>query len=358
MHWRYRAADPREALAQRLLTLFRRLLLVTDGDAAQALARLEALAERRGLWLPGFGPDELRALLERLGEVRTEHGTTVLSPGGERALRRQTLDDVFAGLRKAGEGSHRLNRDGGAGEALEETRPWAHGDAPESVDGRRTLVNWLRRTGGAGDVEERDLEVRERESSTSCATALLIDVSHSMTLYGEDRITPAKRVALALAELTLTRYPKDTIDVVLFGDEAVRVPLERLPYVSNGPYHTNTRAGLQLAQQLLLRRKTPNRRIVLLTDGKPSCIHEDGALYKNPFGLDRRITSRTLEEAVRCRKRGIQVTTFMLAEDPVLQDFVKRFTEACHGRCYLSSADRLEPFVLLDFVRNRRRAVR
>lgn len=179
-----------------------------------------------------------------------------------------------------------------------------------------------------------------------------------MTLYGEDRITPAKRVALALTELILTRYPKDTIDVVLFGDEAEVVPLERLPYVTNGPFHTNTRAGLIRAQDLLMRRKGMNRQIVMLTDGKPSAIHDDGALYKNPFGLDPMIVNRTLEEAVRCRRRGIQVTTFMLTADPLLRSFVERFTEACRGRAWFADSARLEGFVLVDFLRNRRRKVR
>jgi uncharacterized protein with von Willebrand factor type A (vWA) domain len=274
-------------------------------------------------------------------------------------VRRQALEDVFGRLRKAGPGEHRIHDGGGSGERTDETRPFEFGDAPDAIDATGSLRNWVRRTGGDGDLEERDLEVVERERSTTCATVLLIDVSHSMTLYGEDRITPAKRVALALAELTLTKYPKDTIDVVLFGDEAETVPLERLPYVTNGPFHTNTRAGLVRAQEILRRRKAVNRRIVMLTDGKPSAIHdEDGGLYKNPFGLDRRIVAKTLEEAGRCRRRGIQVTTFMLTADPYLRRFVERFTEACRGRCYFAESARLESFVLVDFLRNRRRRVR
>jgi uncharacterized protein with von Willebrand factor type A (vWA) domain len=359
VHWRYARIDGREALARSLLSIFRRLLLVTDGDVEQALARLDQIAKRYKLWRDDFGPAEFRALLQRLGEVLAgARGALSLTPRGERALRRQTLEDVFAKLERAGPGEHRLPESGGSGEATEETRPYSFGDAPEALDAPRTLTNWLKRTHGSGDVEEQDLEVRERESATDAATVLCIDVSHSMTLYGEDRITPAKRVALALAELTLTRYPKDTIDVVLFGDEAERVPLERLPYVTNGPFHTNTRAGLVLAQQILMRKKSANRRIVLLTDGKPSCIHDEGGLYKNPLGLDRRIVAKTLEEAARCRRKGIQVTTFMLTDDPMLKGFVETLTRTCRGRCYFASSARLEGFVLVDFLKNRRRRVR
>lgn len=359
MEWRYRRIDGREALARHLLEILRRLLLVTDGDLEQALARLDAIAQRYGLWRDDFGPADLRRLLQRVGEARADAGGQLsLSPRGARSLRRQALEDVFSKLDRAGPGEHRLPEAGGAGEPTEETRPFAFGDATEALDGPRTLTNWLRRTGGEAEVEEQDLEVRERESATDAATVLLIDVSHSMTLYGEDRITPAKRVALALAELTATRYPKDTVDVVLFGDEAERVPLDRLPFVSNGPYHTNTRAGLRMAQDILLRRKAANRRIVLLTDGKPSCIDDEGGLYKNAMGLDRRIVAKTLEEAVRCRRRGIDLTTFMLTDDPLLKGFVERLTRASRGRCYFASSARLESFVLVDFLRHRRRRVR
>ncbi|MHC5052991.1 MAG: VWA domain-containing protein, partial [Planctomycetota bacterium] len=191
----------------------------------------------------------------------------------------------------------------------------------------------------------------------SCATVLLIDISHSMTLYGEDRITPAKRVALALTELILTKYPKDTIDVVLFGDEARVVALDKLPYITNGPFHTNTRAGLITAQEILKRKRSANRQIIMITDGKPSAIHEEGRLYKNPYGLDPKVVARTLDEAGRCRRKGIPITTFMLTSDPYLKSFVQDFTEVNRGRAYFAESARLESFVLVDFLKNRRRRV-
>ena len=359
MFWRYAKTDSLEKLVRDLLRIFRQLLLIFDGDVETSLDQLEHLGDRYQLWREDFGIEDFRRMLEQRGEIRrAASGDLGLTARGERALRRQALHDVFQGMAPRADGEHRTPYGGGAGEATYETRPFAFGDSVDAIDSNRTLTNWLRRTGGDGAIAEDDLEVREREHSTSCATVLLIDISHSMTLYGEDRITPAKRVALALTELILTKYPKDTIDVVLFGDEATTVPLERLPYLSNGPFHTNTRAGLMMAQDILRRRKAVNRQIVMLTDGKPSAIHEDGAIYKNPFGLDERIVNKTLEEAVRCRRRNIQVTTFMLTDDPYLKRFVEDFAEACRGRAYFAQSAKLESFVLVDFLRNRRRKVR
>ena len=186
-----------------------------------------------------------------------------------------------------------------------------------------------------------------------------IDISHSMILYGEDRITPAKTVALALTELITSKYPKDHLSVILFGDRAHEVPLTELPKISAGPFHTNTREALQLARGLLQRQKQPNRQIFLITDGKPSALTEpDGQIYKNPFGLDLRIVNKTLEEADSCRRQKIVVTTFMLATDPALTDFVEKLTQRNRGRAYFASPDNLSEFVLADYLKNRRKRVR
>lgn len=359
MYWRYRAASGRDERLRQLLDVFRQLLLVLNGDVDAALDQLEWIGKRYELFGDGLGIDEVRALLDKRGEIlRAQDGTHSLTRKGERALRRQALDQVFRGVTARGPGDHRTPQPGGSGEASDEVRPWTFGDASDALDASATLTNWLRRTGGADHMREEDLAVRERERHTTCATVLLIDVSHSMTLYGEDRITPAKRVALALTELILTKYPKDTIDVVLFGDEAVSVPLEKLPYITNGPFHTNTCAGLARAQDILRRRKAANRQIVMLTDGKPSAIHEEGGIYKNPFGLDARIVARTLDEARRCRRKQIRITTFMLTTDPHLRRFVERFTEVCQGRAWFAESSKLESYVLVDFLRNRKRRMR
>ena len=359
MRWRYAAYDSVRDLLRHLLRIFRQLLVIFDGDVEESLEYLDDLATRYRLWRADFGIEEFRKLLEESGEAaRGRNNRLSLTRRGERALRKQMLQEVFAKMLARDAGEHRTPHSGGAGEPTDETRGYRFGDSFDSLDVNKTLGNWLARTGGDGHPRESDLEVREREFRTSCATVLLIDVSHSMTLYGEDRITPAKRVALALAELITTKYPKDTLDVVLFGDDAQVVPIERLPYISNGPFHTNTRAGLITAQEILKRRRASNKQIIMITDGKPSCIHEEGRLYKNPFGLDPKVVAKTLDEAGRCRRKSIPITTFMLTSDPTLKGFIEDFTEVNRGRAYFAESGRLESFVLVDFLRNRRRRMR
>jgi len=177
-------------------------------------------------------------------------------------------------------------------------------------------------------------------------------------LYGEDRITPAKNVAMALAQLILTRYPKDSLHVIVFGDDAQEVKVSDIPFISVGPFHTNTKAGLELARQLLKRKQNVNRQIFMVTDGKPSAIFEYGRIYKNPFGLDRKIVNKTLDEAVKCRREKIAITTFMIAQDPWLVDFVNKLTEANRGRAYFSELNDLGQYMFVDYIRNRRRHVR
>ncbi|NND70490.1 MAG: VWA domain-containing protein, partial [Rhodothermales bacterium] len=240
-----------------------------------------------------------------------------------------------------------------------ETRSWEFGDDVSRLDMTGTLSNAFRR-GGFDDWNLRadDLEVFETDHQTNSATVVMIDLSHSMILYGEDRITPARRTAMALSELILTRYPKDTLDIVAFGNDAWEVSVKDLPYLRVGPFHTNTRSGLQRARDILRRRKNGNKQIFLITDGKPSCHYEYGKLYKNSFGLDRKIVNRVLDEAVMCRRERITITTFMIAHDPYLQRFVRQLTEANQGRAYFSSLDNLGAFIFEDYIRNRRRSVR
>jgi uncharacterized protein with von Willebrand factor type A (vWA) domain len=207
-------------------------------------------------------------------------------------------------------------------------------------------------------LREGDLQVFEAERYVSVATALLLDISHSMVLYGEDRITPAKRVALALVELIRSRYPKDALHIILFGDDAREISVRDLTYAGVGPYHTNTQAALRLARQILLRKKHTNRQIFMITDGKPSALFEEGKLYLNPFGLDRKIINKTLEEAAECRRQRIPVTTFMLAQDPLLVQFVEDLTRVNRGRAFFSSLDRLEQTVFVDYMQNRQKRIR
>jgi uncharacterized protein with von Willebrand factor type A (vWA) domain len=210
---------------------------------------------------------------------------------------------------------------------------------------------------GLGDfmLTEGDLEVYDTEYKTQTSTVLMIDISHSMILYGEDRITPAKKVAMALAELITTKYPKDTLDIIVFGNDAWQIQIKDLPYLKVGPYHTNTVAGLELSMDLLRRRKNRNKQIFMITDGKPTCLKQGIKYYKNSFGLDNKILNKTLTLAAQCRRLNVPVTTFMIASDPYLQRFVRKFTEVNNGNAYYSSLKGLGHLIFEDYRRNRRK---
>lgn len=345
-----------EAFLKQLMDIYRNLLLQTGGDVDEALRWMEHFGREYGFFNEQFGIDEFKKMLQESGEAeRTPQGFQ-MTPKGERRIRQDSLNEMFTSLEAGGAGDHRTPAQGKGGERLTETRPWQFGDDIGNLDPLNSMRNAIQR-GGIDDlsVTEDDLEVYEQEHLSACATVLMVDISHSMILYGEDRITPAKKIALALTQLIQTRYPKDSLDVVLFGDDAVQVPLKDLIKIQAGPFHTNTRAGLQAARRILESRKTPNKQIFMVTDGKPSCIREHGRLYKNPFGLDPRIVNLTLAEAAQCRRKRITITTFMLAADPTLLEFVRKLTELNHGRIYETDPNDLGAYVFRDFVRNRRK---
>ena len=345
-----------EAFLKQLMEIYRNLLLQTGGDADEALRWMEHFGEEYGFFSEKFGIADFKKMLEESGEAeRTPQGFKV-TPKGEKRIRRDSLNEIFTSLQAGGAGDHRTPQGGKGGERLSETREYRFGDNLSDLDPLGSIGNAVKR-GGVDDlsITEDDLSVFETEHLSSCATVLMVDISHSMILYGEDRITPAKKIALALAELIKTRYPKDTLDVVLFGDDAVQVPLKDLMKIQAGPYHTNTRAGLQLARRLLESRRGVNRQIFMVTDGKPSAIREHGRLYKNPFGLDPKIVNKTLEEAAFLRKKRITITTFMLATDAPLLDFVRKMSEMNHGRIYETDPQNVGAYVFRDFVRNRRK---
>jgi uncharacterized protein with von Willebrand factor type A (vWA) domain len=365
VRWSYAEFDPwaegLKKLLELLLKVFDQLLIALDGDVDDALKALERIGRQRGWFDQRFGIEDFKTWLERRGQVaRGARGGLELTRRGEASVRHSAFEHMFAALKRDVEGQHRVAASGAGGERTAETREWEFGDETSRLDPVATLQSAIARAGiDELRIGERDLRVHETEHASSCATVLLIDVSHSMVLYGEDRITPAKHVALALCELVTTRYPKDSLEVCLFGDTAWRVPMDQIPYLTAGPYHTNTRDGLRLARDILRKKRQANRQIVMLTDGKPSALTEpDGEVYKNPFGLDRRIVNKTFEEAEACRRHGIPITTFMLTTDPLLVEFVEDFTRVNHGRAYYSTLGRLGAFVLVDYVRNRRSRVR
>lgn len=344
------------AFIKQLMEIYRNLLLQTGGDADEALRWMEHFGEQYGFFSDNFGVGDFKKLLEKSGEVQKTPSGFQITPKGERRIRQDSLNEIFSTLQAGGAGDHRTPTAGKGGERLSETKAWQFGDTISDLDPLTSMSNAVRNHGiDDFQLTEDDLEVFESEHLSACATVLMVDISHSMILYGEDRITPAKKIALALTQLIQTRYPKDTLDVVLFGDDAIQVPLKDLMKIQAGPYHTNTKSGLQLAQRILNSRKGVNKQIFMVTDGKPSAIREFGRLYKNPFGLDPKIVNKTLEEASFCRKKRITITTFMLATDVPLLEFVRKLTELNHGRIYETDPNNLGAYVFRDFVRNRRK---
>jgi uncharacterized protein with von Willebrand factor type A (vWA) domain len=345
-----------------LMRLFSQLLLQTNGDVGQALQWLTYLDDKHRIFSdePGQGLGDFIEWMKQQGYIEEIDKMRRLTQKGGRRIRQDSLNEIFSALKKnPTAGDHGTPHSGEGIERLSETKPFRFGDQPSNIDFQTTISNALRREGlDSINIKEDDLEVYETEHLTTCATVLMIDISHSMILYGEDRITPAKNVALALSELILTKYPKDSLHVVVFGDDAAEVKVSDIPFIAVGPFHTNTKAGLQMARQILKRKRNVNKQVFMITDGKPSAIFEYGRIYKNPYGLDRKIVNKTLDEAVMCRREKIAITTFMVAQDPWLVDFVNKMTEANHGRAYFSSLNKLGQYVFVDYIRNRKRHVR
>lgn len=346
-----------EQRLERLVSLFSNLMVQTSGDVEEAIDWLRQLAKEYGIFDENLTLEDLLAKLKEMGIIEEINETPVLTTRGIQRIRQDALREIFTSLRKGGIGSHEVPHTGSGVDRLSETKKWSLGDAPTNIDLTSTMTNVYKREGiEKFTLKEEDLEVYETEHTTACATVLMLDISHSMILYGEDRITPAKQVALALSELIMQKFPKDYLALVVFGDEAKLMPLNELPFLNVGPFHTNTRAGLQLARNLLRRRKLVNKQIFMVTDGKPSAIFDDsGRLYKNSFGLDPRIVNKTLDEAVACRREKITISTFMVARDSYLINFVEDLTKANCGRAYYSGLQHLGEFVFVDYIRNRRK---
>ncbi|RMF61762.1 MAG: VWA domain-containing protein [Calditrichaeota bacterium] len=344
-----------------LMKLFSQLLLYTNGDVYEALQHMTELDRDYQLFdeREGVGFDAFLDWLKQEGYIEEFNDILALTHKGSRRIRQEALREIFTSMKKRSPGEHESPYSGQGVERLSETKPYRFGDQAANIDFTATIKNAIKREGLDNfQLREEDFEVYETEHLTSCATVLLLDISHSMILYGEDRITPAKKVALALAEMITTRFPKDSLHVAVFGDKAVEVGLEEIHKIAVGPFHTNTKDALELAQRILRRKRNVNKQVFMVTDGKPSAIFVGGRLYKNPFGLDRRIVNQTLNEARACRKNKITITTFMVARDPWLVDFVQRLTEVNRGRAYYSSLNRLGEYIFVDYIRNRKQRLR
>tara|TARA_R100000908_G_scaffold59878_2_gene36780 strand:+ start:17087 stop:18286 length:1200 start_codon:yes stop_codon:yes gene_type:complete len=347
-----------------LWDLFQQLLTIASGDVSQALQWLTELDKEYDItdqFDEGYSLGDFIEELQDRGYIQKDQDgdALIMTKKSERSLRKRSLEEIFKNLDKGGVGSHKTPHTGKGMERQPETRKWNPGDDIGQIDSVGTMLNMLNHSSiDAFNLQEDDLEVYEKDHYTSVATVLLIDLSHSMILYGEDRITPAKKVAMALSELIMNNYAKDSLDIVAFGNEAWQISVDDLPYLKVGPYHTNTKQGLEMARHILQRKKYANKQIFMITDGKPSCMIENGKFYKNSFGLDRKIVNKVLDEAVKCRRDQITITTFMIAQDPYLQSFVREMTEANKGKAYFASLDDLGGYIFEDYIRNRKKNVK
>jgi len=351
---------PDETPFDKLFNIFKQLLTYTSGDVKEAISWLTELDKEYKLTEPDYGMGDFIQELKDRGYLRDDEpgtGKIVMTAKTEQAIRQQALEKIFGKLKRGKAGNHSTKYTGLGDETSSDIRPFQFGDSLDQISMLESIKN-AQINNGIGDfmITEDDLEVKEKEHKTQTSTVLMIDISHSMILYGEDRITPAKNVAMALAELIKRKYPKDTLDIIVFGDDAWQIEVKDLPYLQVGPYHTNTVAGIELAMDLLRRRKNANKQIFMITDGKPTCLIENGKYYRNSFGLDKKINNKCLTLAASCRRLKIPITTFMVASDPYLQQFVHEFTEANNGKAYYTSLQGLGEFIFEDFERNKKRS--
>ncbi|HEY6848111.1 MAG TPA: VWA domain-containing protein [Terracidiphilus sp.] len=271
----------------------------------------------------------------------------------------KTLRDLLGSLGKSSYGRHDTRHWATGVEASGASRPYEFGDTL-NLDATTTLSSAIAREGLSLplNLEYSDLHVHQCEYQSSCATVVMLDCSHSMILYGEDRFTPAKRVAMALSHLIRTQYPGDSLSLVLFHDSAEEMPVAQIARVKVGPWHTNTREGLRVAQRVLARQRKDMKQIIMITDGKPSALTlPDGRIYKNPYGLDPLVVSETLEEVARCKRSNIMINTFMLAQSYELVQFVHKVSEMCRGKAYFTTPDRLGEYLLMDYMNRKSKTI-
>lgn len=349
----------------KLFPIFKELITHTSGDFEEAIDWMRQLDEEYQLTTPEYTIDDFIEDLKKKGYIREEvkpdgSGGMTITAKTERAIRQHALEQIFGNLNKAGSGNHKTKQSGKGDEHTGDLRAFQFGDSVEQISLTESLKNAQVNNGiGEFKLTEQDLVVEDTHHKSQMSTVLMIDISHSMILYGEDRITPAKKVAMALAELITTRYPKDTLDILVFGNDAWTIQIKDLPYLQVGPYHTNTVAGLQLAMDILRRKRNTNKQIFMITDGKPSCVREkNGEYYMNSNGLDQYIVDKCYNQAAQARKLHIPITTFMIARDPYLQKFVNYFTEANQGKAFYTGLKGLGEMIFEDYETNRKKRIR
>ena len=355
---------PNQSPFEKLFEVFSELITHTSGDVDEALDWLNILDKEYGLTTEEYTMEDFIEDLKKKGYLREEiqpdgKGQLSITAKTERVLRKNAMDQLFGKIRKNGAGNHKSKKSGQGDESTGEFRDFQFGDSFENISITESLKN-AQINNGADEfrLTEQDLVVEDTHHKSQMSTVLMIDISHSMILYGEDRITPAKKVAMALAELITTSYPKDTLDVIVFGNDAWPIKIKDLPYLNVGPYHTNTVAGLELAMDILRRKRNTNKQIFMITDGKPSCLRlPDGQYYKNSNGLDQMIVEKCYNMAAQARKMHIPITTFMIAQDPYLQSFVEQFTASNKGKAFFTGLKGLGEMIFHDYETNRKKRI-
>jgi len=362
---------------EKLFDIFQELITHTSGDFDEAIDWLRELDKEYELTDENYTVDDFIEDLKAKGYIQEEFedgggageegeegdgkgGNISITAKMERIIRQRALDQIFGKLKRNGAGNHKTGKSGQGDEHTGDLREYRYGDGLEHISMTESLKNAQVNHGiGSFQLSEEDLVVEDTQYKAQMSTILMIDISHSMILYGEDRITPAKKVAMALSELITTRYPKDTLDILVFGNDAWPIPIKDLPYLKVGPYHTNTVAGLQLAMDMLRRKRNTNKQIFMITDGKPSCLRlPDGTYYKNSVGLDDYIVEKCYNMARQARKLHIPITTFMIAQDPYLMQFIRQFTEANKGKAFFTGLKGLGEMIFEDYESNRRKKLR
>jgi uncharacterized protein with von Willebrand factor type A (vWA) domain len=356
---------PNNSPFERLLDIFQELIVYTSGEVEETLDWMRQLDQEYKLYNVEYSEEHFIEDLKKNGYLKDDEQKSTgsglaITAKTEQLIRQKALDQIFGDLKKSGKGNHKTKHAGLGQEKTGDFREYSFGDSIDQIEITESVKNAFTNN-GIDDfrLTEQDLVINDTHHTAQMSTVLMIDISHSMILYGEDRITPAKKVAMALAELIKTRYAKDSLDILVFGNDAWTIQIKDLPYLQVGPYHTNTVAGLNLALDILRKKKQSNRQIFMITDGKPSCLKlPNGQYYKNSNGLDSYIVDQCLNKAKEARKIGIPITTFMIAQDPYLQSFVDSFTEANQGKAFYTGLRGLGQMIFEDYEKNKKRNIR
>ena len=348
---------------EKLFNIFKELIIHTSGDFDEAIEWLRELDKEYKLTDENYTIDDFVNDLLNKGfvtkQINSSGDSIKISSKTERLLRKHVLKHLFGNLKKTKKGNHKTKYSSSGSDENLNIKNFEFGDPLDRILLTESLKNAII-SSGENDLtlKKEDIVVWDSNHNSQMSTVLMIDISHSMILYGEDRITPAKKVAMALVEYIKTKFPKDTIDILSFGDEARPINIKDLPYLKVGPYHTNTVAGLDLAFDILRRKKNNNKQIFMITDGKPSCMFTKDGFYKNSAGLDDFILDQCYNRARQAKKNNIPITTFMIASDPYLQTFVKKFSEINNGKAFYTGLDGLSEMIFEDYDKNRRQKLR